>query len=85
MGRRHQNRPHSGSGLASNKATLNFGKPMPYRLIQADNFGKVRLGYLIRVSGLGENAHHPENPRVGGSIPPLATISNQLVTDDLLA
>ena len=74
MGRRHQYRPHCGSGLASNKATLNNGKPMAYRLIQAVSFGKVRLSNLRRVSGLGENAHHTENPRVGGSIPPLATI-----------
>ena len=73
MGRRHQNRPQSGSGLASNKATLNNDKPMAYRLIQADSFGKIRSNDLSRVSRLGENEHHTENPRVGGSIPPLAT------------
>ncbi len=74
MGRRHQNRPHRGSGLASNKAILNNGKPMAYRLIQADSFGKIRSNDLIGFSRLGENEHHTENPRVGGSIPPLATI-----------
>ncbi len=74
MGRRHKNRPHCGSGLASNKATLNNDKPMAYRLIQADSFGKIRSNDLSRVSRLGENEHHTENPRVGGSIPPLGTI-----------
>jgi len=71
---RRLDRPHAGSVFASNKATQNNGKPKAYRLIQADNFGKIRSNDLRRVSRLGENAHHTENPRVGGSIPPLATI-----------